>query len=161
MIYLNFRGLPTKYNEEGGKRTFNVVIDDMSMVEQLIEDGWNVKVRPPKDENSDPLYHLPVEVRYQTNKTKDGGATNDTLKNTIPPRVWLITSHGRTLLDEFTVGQLDYSDIVKCDLIVKGRDWDDHGTNRVKAYCWSLYATIEEDVFAAKYLYDDDEVPFE
>ena len=68
----------------------------------------------------------------------------------------------RTLLDEETVGELDDADIIKVDLIVKGRDWDDNGQPKVKAFCRSMYVTIEEDEFAAQYLYDDDdEPPFE
>jgi len=146
IIWSNLRGLPTKYNENGGVRTFNVVLEDDKLIQDLIEDDWNVKAR----ENSDGsvMHYLPVEARY----------------NHIPPKIWMITSHGNTLLDEYTVGQLDYADIVKVDLIVKGRDWDDNGQHKVKAFCRSMYVTIEEDEFEAEYLYNDnndDDLPFE
>lgn len=141
LAYMNLRGLPTKFNENGGVRTFNVILEDQALIDDLIEDGWNVKARERDDGSV--TYSLPVEARY----------------NHIPPQIWMITSHGRTLLDEYTVGQLDYADIVKVDLIVKGREWDDHGTRKVKAFCRSMYVTIEEDEFAAEYLYDD--APFD
>lgn len=140
--WMNLRGLPTKYNEAGGVRTFNVVLEDQKMIDELIQDGWNIKARERDDGSV--LYTLPVEARY----------------NHIPPQIWMITSHGRTLLDEFTVGQLDYADIVKVDLIVNGREWGD-GEKHVKAFCRSMYVTIEEDEFASEYLYDDDETPFD
>lgn len=145
IIWLNLRGAPTQFNEDGGVRTFNVVIEDEELVENLINDGWNVKAR--NNDDGSVLYTLPVEARY----------------NNFPPKIWMITSHGHTLLDEDTVGELDYADIVKTDLIVNGRDWDDHGQHKVKAFCYSMYVTIEEDEFAAEYLYDDgdDEVPFD
>ena len=143
IIWMNLRGLPTKYNENGGVRTFNVVLEDEELIDKLIQDGWNVKARERQDGSL--LHSLPVEARY----------------NNIPPQIWMITSNGRTLLDEYTVRQLDYADIVKVDLIVNGRPWGDPGEEKIKAFCKSMYVTIEEDEFAKEYLYDDDDVPFD
>ena len=116
-------------------------MEDEDLAHQLIEDGWNIKVKPPRDDGGDPSYELPVEARY----------------NHIPPKIWMITSHGRTLLDEMTVGQLDYADILEVSVIVKGREWE---PGKIKAFCRKMYVKIEEDEFEAEYLYGDEEEPF-
>ena len=41
IIYRNFAGQPTKFNPNGGKRTFALVIPQM-VADQLIDRGWNV-----------------------------------------------------------------------------------------------------------------------
>ena len=146
IMYLNFSGAKTQYNAEG-KRNFCVRIDDENLVETLREDGWNVKERPPRDEDDKPMYFLKVNVNY----------------NGRPPKIWMITEHGRTLLDEDTVGELDSADIVNVDLIVRPYKYDVRGSVGISAYVQVMYVTIEEDEFAAKYLYDDDpdDVPFD
>jgi hypothetical protein len=68
----------------------------------------------------------------------------------------MITSRGKTALDDETVGNLDWAEIENVDLIIRPYNWVLHeGTkaeNRgVKAYVSSMYVTIVEDEFEAKY----------
>lgn len=141
IIFRNFSGKGTAYNPEG-KRNFCVVIDDPDLAGRLASDGWNIKERPPRDEDDKPLCYMQVAVSYDN----------------IPPKIWLISGSGRTLLDADTVGQLDFAEIVNVDLIVRPYNWEVNGKSGVKAYVQAMYVTIEEDEFAAKYF--DEEVPF-
>ena len=59
----------------------------------------------------------------------------------------LITSRGRTNLDEDQVEMLDWADIINVDMIVRPYEWTVNEKSGVKAYLQSIYVTIEEDRF--------------
>ena len=63
IIYRNFAGAPSKFNREGD-RNFAVVIDDQDIAEALTEKGWNVKIKPPREEGDEPFMFLPVKVKF-------------------------------------------------------------------------------------------------
>lgn len=135
LIYLNFTGRQTRFNDPG-KRNFSVFIDDPKVVQALERDGWNVKYTNVVDDGDIARAFLPVEVRYDI----------------LPPKVYMITSRGRTLMNEETIPLLDSSDIIMADLTVRPRDWSDPGQPpKIKAYLKSMFVTVEEDYLDQKY----------
>ena len=62
IIYRNFAGLPSKFNREGD-RNFAVIIPSQDICDKLTEDGWNVKIKPPREEDEEPFMYLPVKVK--------------------------------------------------------------------------------------------------
>lgn len=136
--YKNFSGKEGKYNA-AGNRTFSVFIDDPDAAQQLISDGWNLKVRNKKDVEvgEEPKYHIPVSVKYGSDYYK--------------PRIFQISSAGKVLLTEDTVGLLDYSIFENVDLSLRPYEWEVNGTSGIKAYVDEMYVTIQEGVFASKY----------
>ena len=137
IIYRNFAGAPSKFNREGD-RNFAVVIEDQDIAEALTEKGWNVKIKPPREEGDEPFMFLPVKVKFN-----DRG-----------PRVYLQNSLGgrnRVTLDEDTVGILDNVDITNVDLDIRPYDWDVQGKTGRTAYLQSICVTQEVDRFLERY----------
>ena len=63
IIFRNFRGEGGKFNRDGD-RNFAVVIDDQDVADALVKEGWNVKIKPPREEGDTPFMYLPVKVKF-------------------------------------------------------------------------------------------------
>lgn len=145
IIYRNFAGREGQYNQ-AGTRTFNVLLDD-ELAEAMKQDGWNVKYLKPKPEDveagNSPQAHIQVQARYDIR----------------PPRVVLITSRNRTLLDDETIEVLDDVDIKTIDLIMRPYHYDVRGDKGIKAYLKTMFVTIQEDYLELKYSADEFDLP--
>ena len=145
IIYRNFAGRGDKYNREGD-RNFAVVIPDEDMANDLTKLGWNVKIKPPREDGDTPFMFLPVKVKFN-----DRG-----------PNVYLKTGNVQNRLDEESVGLLDNIDIVSVDLDIRPYDWIvQEGTPNEKsgrsAYLQSIRVIQDVDRFAG----DDGNFPRE
>ena len=139
IVFRNFRGEASKYNNEGN-RNFALVIPDEDIAEELTKRGWNVKIKPPRDEDDDPFMYLPVKVKFN-----DRG-----------PSIYLHTGTVQNKLSEETVGCLDKIDIVSVDMDIRPYDWViQEGTPNEKsgrtAYLQSMRVVQEIDRFAERY----------
>ena len=134
IIYRNFSGVGSKFNREGD-RNFAVVIEDQETADELIKEGWNVKVKPPRDEDDEPFMTLPVKVKFN-----DRG-----------PVVYLKTGDAMNKLDEESIDCLDNVDILGVDLDIRPYDWEVNGKTGRTAYLQSICVTQKVDRFAARY----------
>jgi len=135
IIFRNFAGKEGQYNREGD-RNFAVLLDDKT-AKAMANDNWNVKWLRPRteDEEEAPQAYLPISVNFKGR----------------PPRIVVITSRGRTNIDEDQIEMLDWVDIINVDLIVRPYEWTVNKKSGVKAYLQSIYVTIEEDPLEIKY----------
>lgn len=145
IIYRNFAGRGDKYNREGD-RNFAVVIPEEEMANELTNLGWNVKIKPPREDGDVPFMFLPVKVKFN-----DRG-----------PMVYLKTGNVQNRLDEESVGLLDNIDIIGVDLDIRPYDWIiQEGTPNEKrgrsAYLQSIRVIQDVDRFAG----DDGNFPRE
>ena len=134
IIYRNFAGAGSKYNREGD-RNFAVIIPEKEMADALIAEGWNVKVKPPRDEDEDPFMFLPIKVKFN-----DRG-----------PNAYLQTVTRMNRLDEESIACLDDVDIISVDMDVRPYDWEVNGKAGRTAYLQSIKVIQEVDRFAARY----------
>lgn len=143
LIFRNFAGEAGKFNR-GGDRDFSVIIPDQELADMLSEDknefgvGWNVKIKPPREEGDEPFMYLKVKVKF----------------NGRGPNIYLKSGNAMNRLDEAGVAILDKIDIAKVDLDI--RPYDDvlpSGKAFRAAYLQSMCVTqdIERDRFASRY----------
>ena len=137
--FRNFVGAEGQFNPKG-QRNFCVFIDT-PLAETLERDGWNVRWLEPRDEAEGRQAYLPVKVSFDN----------------VPPKIMLITSRNKTLLEEEDVKMLDYAEISNVDLIINPYVWEIKGKGNtpdksgIKAYVKSMYVTLVEDEFESKY----------
>lgn len=134
IIYRNFRGEGSKFNREGD-RNFAVVIPNEEIADALVKEGWNVKVKPPRDEEDSPFIYLPIKMKFN-----DRG-----------PQVYLKTGNRVNKLDEESVAILDDIDILSVDMDVRPYEWEVNGKTGRTAYLQSISVTQEIDRFAARF----------
>lgn len=134
IIYRNFSGVGSKYNREGD-RNFAVIIESEEIKDALVEEGWNVKIKPPREEGEDPFMYLPVKVKFN-----DRG-----------PNIYLKTGSAVNKLDEESIDCLDNVDILSVDLDIRPYDWNVNGKEGRTAYLQSINVTQRVDRFAERY----------
>ena len=142
LIFKNFSGEESKFNRAGNKN-FCVVLDH-DMADELAAEGWNIKYLRPREDGEEPTPYLQVTVAY----------------GNIPPKVIMIAGRNKTPLDSLSIGTLDYAEIANVDLVIRPYNWEVNGKQGIKAYLKTMYVEIEQDAFASKYDFDDEEVPF-
>lgn len=138
IIFRNFAGVGSKFNREGD-RNFAVIIDDQEMADELVNAGWNVRIKPPRDEDDTPFMYLPIKVKF----------------NDLGPIVYLKTGDVMNKLDEESVACLDNVDILGVDLDVRPYDWEVNGKTGRTAYLQSICVIQEVDRFAERYMRKD------
>ena len=131
IIYRNFAGRGDKYNREGD-RNFAVVIPDEETANELSNLGWNVKIKPPREDGDTPFMFLPVKVKF----------------NGRGPNVYLQTGRNKNRLDEESIGLLDDIDIVCVNLDIRPYDWDVNGKSGRTAYLQNIEVIQDVDRFA-------------
>lgn len=145
--FRNFAGKEGKFNPPG-RRNFCLFLEP-ELGAKLTRDGWNVKQLAPREPEDLPQDYIQVDVSYKN----------------IPPKIYLINSGGKQLLNEDTIDILDWAEIENVDIVVRPYNWEVNGKTGVKAYVKTMYVTIFEDEFEKKYSHvaqdtQDEELPF-
>lgn len=134
IVYRNFTGEGSKFNREGD-RNFAVIIEDEDMADELVKAGWNVKIKPPRDEDDSPFMFLPVKVKFN-----DRG-----------PIVYLKSGNADPVkLDEDSVKILDEIDILSVDMDIRPYNWEVNGKEGRTAYLQSIFVVQEVDRFSER-----------
>ena len=129
IIYRNFAGEKSTYNREG---------------DALIKEGWNVKIKPPREDGDKPFMFLPVKVSFGNRG----------------PNVYLVSGNSVTTLYEDTIARLDRVSISSVDMDLRPYDWDVNGKTGRTAYLQNMRVRHELDRFAAEFEDDVEEDVF-
>ena len=134
IIYRNFSGAPSKFNREGD-RNFAVIIPNEEIKDQLVEEGWNVKIKPPREDFDEPFMFMPIKVVF----------------NNRGPAAYVRSGDSVTRLNEETIDMLDEIDIASVDMDVRPYDWEVNGRTGRSAYLQAINVTQNVDRFGARY----------
>lgn len=145
LIFRNFSGEANKFNREGD-RNFAIIIEDRETADALANEGWNVKIKPPRDTDEEPFMYMSVKVKF----------------NGRGPHIHLTTNDVTNKLDEDSICCLDHIYIAKADMDIAPFDWDVNGKTGRAAYLRSMHVVQEvEDRFAERFNQNDsDDYPF-
>ena len=138
IIYRNFAGVGSKFNREGD-RNFAVIIPNKELCDELIEAGWNVKIKDPRDEYEEPFMFLPVKIKF----------------NSRGPAAYVRSGDRVTRLNEETIAMLDEIDIASVDMDIRPYDWEVNGKTGRTAYLQAIDVTQNVDRFGARYAEED------
>lgn len=135
ITFRNFAGRPDMYNREGD-RNFAWVIPDRELADKLAADGWNVKIKPPRNEGDDEFIYMNVKVRFN-----DRG-----------PEVYLRSGNNTRELTEESVGLLDSADILRVDMDIRPYDWTNaRGESGRSAYLNGIWVEQDRSRFADRF----------
>lgn len=142
IIFRNFSGRDTKY-DNSGKKTFCVLINDRETADMLTDYGWHVK--PLKSRNYDEeRFCIQVTVKFH----KDREFMN--------PVIETYTGKRKTVLDDESVGILDFADIYNINIVLSPYHYTNlAGERKISAYLKKLAVAIDEDDFSDEYEYSD------
>ena len=129
----NFSGMPDDYSRENSyeeildgvkvyRRSFIVELkdgdpdylygDEQLHIQDLVDDGWNVKVLAPREEGDDPKFFIKVNVKFKTDSEIEAEELAERSGEEIKfrrtdPRIKLKVGENETELDKRNVGTLD------------------------------------------------------
>lgn len=132
VLFKNFSGTPSDFNRDGVKTCSIILPPDLA--DQLSAEGWNVRAYQRNPEEP-PVFFTELAINF-------GGR---------PPMIYRVAGNTKTLLDENTIKVLDAEDIVYVDVVVSPYQWSVGAKSGIKGYVHTMYAVVEEDVFAGKY----------
>lgn len=97
--------------------------------------GWNVKIKPPREEGDDPFIHLPIKVKFN-----DRG-----------PLVYMKSGNAKVMLDKGSVHRLDNIDILSVNMHVRPYNYDVNGSQGISAYLQAIEVIQQVDRFADRH----------
>lgn len=118
-----------------GTRGFCVRIDNVEVAQQMLNDGWNVRINP-SDTGDEPFCFFPVEARF----------------NNYPPTIYMVSGGKAILMDVDHIHQLDERRFSKVNLVIHPRRYqNDDGEWKIKAFLSEGWFYIQQSRFAEEW----------
>lgn len=159
IFHTNFSGDPTQDRFGSSARKATIIIPNPEVAHALIDAGYNVKTTKPRQDDDPesfvPEYFVSIQAKY---RTQAGVPVQN------PPLIYLVTGKKKELLTEETISLLDGIRAKNVD--VELNQYLNKTTGRKSLFIRKMYfdQVVDEDPFAAKYNYTDEDdgedVPF-
>lgn len=133
ILFRNFAGAERPMNDEG-KRNFCLLLAE-NVAAALDQDGWNIKRLRPRDDEEIGTPFVKVTVKFGSR----------------PPRIVLLSSKGRQVLEEDMAMLADWVDVKHVDVTIRPYSWEVRGEKGVSAYLKTIYIIVNEDPLDLKY----------
>lgn len=118
IIWPNFAGKGDRFNREGD-RNFHLIVPDQETCDALLEDknqygkSWNVKIKPPRDDDDSAFMHMAVKVKFNSRGpnvylvpcTKDEYVSR--LKDKTAPKAVPLNEDTIRCLDDISIDSVD------------------------------------------------------
>ena len=147
ILFPNLEGRRDRYNTNGD-RSFRLKFNDNEFAQQLAEDGWNIKIYTPKNDDYEPYYYMNVKTKFRCDSDKvrqDPEIHRVNAKNDI-----LCTAEDMATIDN------DYMSrkVIRTDLSINPYPWHNPGMGDgegVTAYLREMWVEVKDSPFAARY----------
>ena len=116
-------------------RNFAVIIPNDEIKDILVKEGWNVKIKPPREEDESPFMYMPVKIKF----------------NNRGPSAYIESGNSFQKLTEETIGILDDIDIASVDMDLRPYDWEVNGKTGRSAYLQAINVVQNIDRFGARH----------
>lgn len=161
ILFCNLEGRAEDFNNQGA-RNFRLKFNDADFAKSLADDGWNIKIYTPKNDDYDPYYYLTVKAKFRV----DGAAVRQ------DPEIHMINSKNDILLGAQNMADLDAKfrarEVNACDLVIRPYYWSNSNMGSgdgITAYLKQMWAVVNDNPFAERYADRNDdfthEVPFD
>ncbi len=147
VLFPNLEGRKERYNDDGD-RTFRLKFNDPEFAQQLSEDGWNIRIYTPKNEDYDPYHYLTVKTKFRV----------DSEKVRQDPEIHLVNSKNDILCGPQNMHDVDMAFLnhkaERVDLVIAPRYWANAGIGKgegITAYIREMWVEIQDSPFASRY----------
>lgn len=147
ILFCNLEGRKDAYNTRGD-RSFRLKINDKEFAKQLADEGWNIKIYTPKNEEYDPYYYMTVKTKFRVD--------SETVYR--DPEIHLVNSK-----NDITCGPQNMQDIdaafkshkvQRVDLVINPSPWKNPAIGKgegISAYVDEMWVEIQDSPFASRY----------
>lgn len=160
-VFENFSGRPSRYNPNGA-RNFNVKINDPAIVQELINDGFNVTPLKKLSEDSPDEWKLKMTLNYRQTENNEVDPRDPQIKEVFEGRTAELTRHNVHSLDQMRIKKANIE--FNPYYYEKGENKCTAYVNRAKFWVVDDWFTNDEEEPVAEMQpaleVDEDDIPF-
>ena len=147
VLFSNLEGRKNQHNPKGD-RTFRLKFNDPEFAQQLAEDGWNIRIYTPKNEEYEPYHFMTVKTKFRED--------SDNVYQ--DPEIHLVNSKNDILCGAQNMHDVDMAftnrKVERVDLVINPYHWVNPGMGNgegITAYIREMWVEIQDSPFASRY----------